>query len=254
MNYIKQLNGFWNWAMLKSVSQSEISLYLAILHCANISNWEPNLSLPNSALLSYSKISSVTQLSRVRNRLIQDGLISYQKGKKGTAGIYIINKLYTENVTECVSDTVSNTDNNLYNNMCTYINNKHKQNETIPPISPRGGSVPYKEIAELYNTICTRLPKVTTLNDSRKRAIKARFGKHSLDDFRDVFKKANKSDFLTGGNKTGWIASFDWLMKDANFVKVAEDTYANRNGNSFGFANDSHSDYDEIEKIIRGQM
>ena len=32
MNYIKQINGFWNWVLLNGISQGEMVLYMAVLH------------------------------------------------------------------------------------------------------------------------------------------------------------------------------------------------------------------------------
>ena len=85
----------------------------------------------------------------------------------------------------------------------------------------------YQEIADMYNTICTSLPRMTTLSDKRKEAIAARLKHYTVDQFREMFTKAENSAFLKGSNNRNWTANFDWLIKDANFAKVLDGNYDN---------------------------
>lgn len=85
-----------------------------------------------------------------------------------------------------------------------------------------------QQIADLYNTICVSFPTIRTLSDSRKKAIKARLNTYTVDDFKTVFQNAEASSFLKGGNDRNWIATFDWLIKDANMAKVLEGNYADK--------------------------
>ena len=48
---------------------------------------------------------------------------------------------------------------------------------------------------------------------------------YTLDDFRTLFEKAEASDFLKGGNKRNWSATFDWLISDTNMAKVLDGNY-----------------------------
>ena len=85
-----------------------------------------------------------------------------------------------------------------------------------------------QQIADLYNSICISFPKLRSLSDSRRKAIKARLNTYSLDDFRTVFENAESSSFLKGSNDRNWTATFDWLIKDTNMVKVLEGNYADK--------------------------
>ena len=89
-------------------------------------------------------------------------------------------------------------------------------------------------IVDMYNSICVSYPKIRTLSEARKKAIRARKRIHSLDEFRTVFEKAEASDFLKGANNRNWSATFDWMIKDSNFTKILEGNYDNKtsNGNS----------------------
>ena len=40
---------------------------------------------------------------------------------------------------------------------------------------------------------------------------------------------ASESDFLSGENDRGWKATFDWLIRPKNFIKVVEGNYSNSN-------------------------
>ena len=85
--------------------------------------------------------------------------------------------------------------------------------------------VDYQQIADMYNETCVSFPKCTALSESRKKAIKARLKTYSVDDFRKLFEKTQKSSFLKGKNNSSWSANFDWLIKDNNMVKVLDGNY-----------------------------
>ena len=85
--------------------------------------------------------------------------------------------------------------------------------------------VDYQRIVDMYNDTCVSFPKVHSLSDARKKAIKARLNTYSFYDFKTLFKKAESSDFLKGKNARNWSANFDWLIKDANMAKVLDGNY-----------------------------
>lgn len=111
---------------------------------------------------------------------------------------------------------------------------KEKEEEEIKSISdeidsaPTGAKrIPYKEITDLFNSICISLPPVKHITDKRRSHIRKRWEEHpSLEYFEDVFKRAEESNFLAG-RSTQWQASFDWLMLPTNQAKVAEGNYTN---------------------------
>lgn len=92
----------------------------------------------------------------------------------------------------------------------------------------RGNRVDYQQIADMYNATCVSFPRLTRLSEKRKRAIKARLRKYSIDDIQRVFEIAEESDFLKGENNRNWSADFDWMMNDTNMAKILDGKYANR--------------------------
>lgn len=99
------------------------------------------------------------------------------------------------------------------------------------PPAERPAPIPYREIADLYNAACPKMPKCTALSEARKKAIRARYSSgYKLDDFRRLFAMAGESAFLNGGNNRNFMANFDWLIRDANMAKVLSGNYADRPG------------------------
>lgn len=90
--------------------------------------------------------------------------------------------------------------------------------------------VPYQRIINLYNEICSNLPKVVKSTENRKKTVQARFKEYDEDVevFKRLFNKANESDFLCGKNERQWHADFDWLLNQQNMAKVLEDRYINK--------------------------
>ena len=84
-----------------------------------------------------------------------------------------------------------------------------------------------QEIIDAFNEICVSFPKVMTLSEARKKAIKARLKTYSHAEILAVFQLAEDSDFLKGANNRNWSANFDWIMKDSNFAKILDGNYNN---------------------------
>jgi hypothetical protein len=123
---------------------------------------------------------------------------------------------------------------------------------------PERDPIPYQQIIDLYNSICTSYPRVTKLSDARKKAIKARLKTYSLDDFKRLFEMAEASDFLKGKNDRNWSANFDWLIKDSNMAKVLDGNYTNSGAkpkqtnkfNQFPQRTYTAQDYAELERKL----
>lgn len=85
----------------------------------------------------------------------------------------------------------------------------------------------YQSLVDMYHDLCPSLPRIKKLNTNRKTLLRARFKDHGLDGLRTLFEKAEASDFLSGRSGRWKGASFDWLLKDSNCLKVLEGNYDN---------------------------
>lgn len=95
--------------------------------------------------------------------------------------------------------------------------------------------VPVQQIVDLYNSILSELPAVSKMTDARRQLVKSRWNQdtehQSLEFWERFFLYTKKSDFLmgrvTGRGDKPFQASFDWILKQSNFVKVYEGNYDN---------------------------
>ncbi len=148
MDYIRQVNGFWNWRRTNEVSHVQMDLYFTLLACANAAFWREPLSIPNTTLFGMCQISK-TELHRQRLVLIQKGLIRYSKGKRGTSGTYIINPLY-----ETVVGTYPGTNpaiNSATNEPTDLGNLYKKKTKTKTNTTLRDASYDLVELEEMIN-------------------------------------------------------------------------------------------------------
>lgn len=143
---------------------------------------------------------------------------------------------YTENEDTVLPDTVIKE--TINNNILK--NNNIKNNKGIE--KEKREKIDYQKIADMYNDVCTSFPRVTKLSESRKKAIRARMRQYSIDDFRRLFEMAEGSSFLKGGGSRDWQANFDWLMKDANFAKVLDGNYQDRQKDGDGVGQEESED------------
>lgn len=139
--------------------------------------------------------------------------------------------------------------NNLDNNKEKSIKEKVDSGKQSfpPPPTEKKESGTCQKVVDSFNKTCTSLPQVRSLTDKRKRAIKLILKKHSLKELEMVFKKVEESAFLNGSSDKWSGATFDWLLKESNLIKVIEGNYDDK-----GKYNNFHSipsyDIEEYEK------
>ena len=88
-----------------------------------------------------------------------------------------------------------------------------------------------KRIVEVYNLYCTNLPQVQKLTDKIEKSIDKFLKEFSIEQFEEICKKANTSEFLTGKNDRKWKADFDFLMRTDKATNILENKY-NKNTSS----------------------
>lgn len=109
------------------------------------------------------------------------------------------------------------------------------------PLDSSAVGVNYQGIIQFYNSTMEQsgatIPKVKSIEGTRKKHVSARIREYGRNAFADMIRKAAASDFLNGRNERGFTATFDWLIRPSNFIKVIEGNYdsnknySNSNGN-----------------------
>lgn len=111
---------------------------------------------------------------------------------------------------------------------------KDTQPTAESPRLPAADPVPYQQIVDLYHAKLPMLPRVAKLTDGRRAAIRSRWRLGELPDLETwgrFFDDVAASPFLTGRVQPGpgrkvFMADLEWLVKEANFIKVWEGRYA----------------------------
>lgn len=176
MNYIKEINAFYDRLELNSLSSSAIALWFALMHINNKAAWTAEFTVAVSVLSVKTGLSERT-ISNARNELKQKGYIDFRSRKGNQSAVYKIfsllaidaekesKKFYLQEINaDSLSDNVSdNRSDSLSDNVSAL--NKHKRNET--------NNIPYVEIVDYLNFRTNKKYKHSTKSTNDK--IKARW-------------------------------------------------------------------------------
>ena len=248
MNYIALINSFWDSATTNPLSTGQVSLYFALLHVCNRSNWTEWFQAPNQVLSVLTGMSR-SGILKARNELKQRGLIDFrERGTKATSYCITMANSTQVSVQDGVQNSMRNSEQDSVQKSDTLYKQKQKQNieksisDEIPEKTD-AFSVQITTIRELYNSVCGSYPRLVKLSEARKKAIRARLrAGYTVKDFRRLFEKAVASVFLKGKNRRNWSATFDWLIADANMAKVLDGNYNNQGPDSGGRGPNGHRD------------
>lgn len=84
MSYLSIINSFWDSATTNPLSTGQVSLYFALLHVCNRSNWAEWFQAPNQVLSVLTGLSR-SGILKARNELKQRGLVDFrERGTKAT--------------------------------------------------------------------------------------------------------------------------------------------------------------------------
>ena len=93
---------------------------------------------------------------------------------------------------------------------------------------PNTLKIDFIRLISFFNENRGLLPEVKKLSEARKKRILILEKQHGKESIQNVILKTRDSPFLQGDNKENWTASFDWIFKPANFLKILEDNYARK--------------------------
>lgn len=117
-----------------------------------------------------------------------------------------------------------------------------------------------QEAVDLWNLMAGKigLSKVQVLTLSRNKKIKIRLKEiGGMDGWRMALVKVAESKFLTGGNDSGWTASFDFLLQPSSMTKLLEGNYDNRSNtdpdSAEAHTKDGLDAAERLRRIIEGE-
>lgn len=204
-----------------------------------------------SKIFPYDQIQ-IQQFEKWMNELVINGficLLSYKEERfiylPSFTRHQVINKPNYEdlNIPKVLIDSVkdsfteqSRNNTVLFTEQSVLIIGRGKEEECTPYESPQGddalseevkdGNINYNALMDTFNRMFEgKLPKVSSMTEKRKKAVKARASEHGKASIMTVFNNVIQSAFLLGRNDQNWRCDFDWIFKPTNFIKILEGNY-----------------------------
>ena len=242
---------FWDDTKIGRISRDARLLYIGLWNFSDDIGVVIGDSIwLKSKIFPYDQIQ-IQQFEKWMNELVINGficLLSY----KGERFIYLpsftrhqvinkpnyddlnIPKLLIDNMKDEITEQSRN-NTVSFTEQSVLIIGSGKGNGDIPPMVPRGDesqsdnpneSINYKSLMDTFNKMFeNRLPKVSSMTEKRKKAVRARASEHGKSSIMSVFNNVSQSTFLLGRNDQNWRCDFDWIFRPTNFVKILEGNY-----------------------------
>ena len=140
MAYIELLNAFHQWLESNTLPVSSQLLYFKLLNIFNRAGWPEHVQVDTLRLMGMIDANSKKTAMQARDRLVEAGFLTYEKGRKGCPNRYRLVfwcKKCTENDTtnNTINDTKNGTESDTTND--THIKTKTKtKTKNIPPCIP----------------------------------------------------------------------------------------------------------------------
>jgi hypothetical protein len=92
---------------------------------------------------------------------------------------------------------------------------------------PKVDNCPYKDIVDMYHLCLPDLPRVEKVTEKRKASMRKRWQDdlETLEDWMLYFKDASRKPFLFGRNDRGWVANFDFFLREQTITYMQEGKY-----------------------------
>ena len=130
-------------------------------------------------------------------------------------------------------------DNFINNNNINNKEEEDKEEESLQVLpQPTGGAVapapaPATEASYLASVMDhwnarmkgVGIPSIVAINGYRRSHVLARMREYGAEAVARVIDMVATSRFLQGSNNRGFVATFDWVVKPANFIKILEGNY-----------------------------
>lgn len=112
MNYITEINSFYDWLETNSISKSAISLWHALMHINNKANWIREFSVAIS-VLEFKTGFKRSELFEARKILVNKGRLKWEQRGGNLSAIYQL-------IPFCIHSTDTNTNSDLEDRDCIH--------------------------------------------------------------------------------------------------------------------------------------
>lgn len=190
MNYIAELNAFDRWLETNYLPALSELLWRKMIALFNRCGWAEWISVDNQRLMGLIQVKREATFIDYRNKLVEAGLIEYQKGKKGSPNRYKLISLsegknhntFTDEVQTVVNTEVQSVVNPVVNTVVKTVDinklNQTKRNKIkdMPgtkcsePVAmlPLKDGTEYEISAESFEEFVNAYPAINVLSEMRK--------------------------------------------------------------------------------------
>jgi hypothetical protein len=181
--------------------------------------WDLQTVLKGLDELLHENVLSIDGDLLIQKRMVKDGNISDKRSLSGSKGG---KKTTDKNKKFAQAKTQANSESEYESENVDEIKNENEFKK------PKAAKTDLQFLIDRFNEKCDKLPKVRSLTDTRKTALKNRIEEHGVEQIEVVFEMVSESKFLNGENGSGFTASIDWVLKPQNFIKILEGNYKNK--------------------------
>lgn len=190
MNYIAELNAFDRWLETNYLPALSELLWRKMVALFNRCGWAEWISVDNQRLMGLIQVKREATFIDYRNKLVEAGLIEYQKGKKGSPNRYKLISLsegknhntFTDEVQTVVNTEVQSVVNPVVNTVVKTVDinklnqtklNKRKDmpgTKCSEPVAmlPLKDGTEYEISAESFEEFVNAYPAINVLSEMRK--------------------------------------------------------------------------------------
>ena len=211
------------WRGLKELSEAELGRLMAgiyrVLNEEDIEDVERGM--PDAVLIAFRFMMTQITLDRTKffdklqaNKERQE---RYRAKQKSNA--------YTETETEKATETGTETETGTGS-----IAVEKKEAAAAAEIDSSFLEMAQKQFLPWFNRLVSQnestIPKLKVMTPARAAQLHKIFHSYAREDIEECFRRAVRSTFLNGkGRKNKFVATFDWIIDDENFLKVMEGNY-----------------------------
>lgn len=260
MNYIKEINSFYDWLEINSVSDSAITLWYALMHINNKSGWKGEFTVAISTLMGKTSLSK-SSIIRARNLLKQLGRIDFKERKGNQSCIYTLFAFHTDTQNDTQSGTQSDTQSDTQADTINKLNKTKLNSNVLLKKEPKERE---QEISDFEKLKIENEILLKKLEEEKRKKVPQKKEKEippKIDDVRNYCLERNNGinpdeffnfyaskDWMIGKNKMrDWQAAIRTWENSRNKINSANGKSNNNNSSNTGYK----PAQTDTERIIR---
>lgn len=226
---IRDFRGIWIPADLWLTKELTVGEKLMYVEIESLSRLQRGCFASNAHFAEMFNIST-SRVSEIISSLASKGFVMVEQNRQGVRTVQRVIKVIPryETSSENTKNPFGKGDegsSEKTKGKNTELSNTEKNEKN--PCHQQAEDVPCDEIFEVYERVLPTKPRVRIRDDARRKAIRSLWRKdkkyQSVEFWERYFGVVRNSTFLMSQR----TFAFDWLMKPANFKKVAEGNYDN---------------------------